>query len=200
MKEESVFFNAGHLKIEGKYADSGSEKGVVIAHPHPQMGGSMWNNVVETMVASFFSKGYSTLRFNFRGVGRSEGHFDNGIGEQEDILAAAEYLVSKNKEEIVLAGYSFGAWITVKVAGQHKGFRDIILVSPAVDFFEFDFSECDGKIGLMTCGDEDPFASIDFLSSLADQVHAQLETVKGADHFYVGQEKALATILDKYLT
>jgi alpha/beta superfamily hydrolase len=197
--EEVVFFRSGNLTIEGRYAESGTQKGVVISHPHPQMGGSMWNNVVETLVASFFSKDYSTLRFNFRGVGKSEGTYDDGRGEQQDILAAAKYLSTLNKKSIVLAGYSFGAWATVNLISNHDGFKDAILISPPVLFLEFDFSRCHDKIGLMTCGEQDQFTSLDSLSAVAFTINSRFEIIKGADHFYLGKEQKIAEILDQYL-
>jgi len=199
IKEETVFYQAGSLSIEGRYAEAETEKGVIISHPHPQMGGNMWNNVVETLLSSFYRKGYSTLRFNFRGVGRSEGTYDGGNGEQDDILAAAAYLASKGKKGICLAGYSFGAWVTVKVTDHHQGFADAILISPPVDFLDFDFSESQGKIGLMICGDQDQFSSPDSLSVIARQIHSHLEIIKGADHFYIEKEYEITGILDRYI-
>jgi alpha/beta superfamily hydrolase len=197
--EETVFFQAGKLKIEGLYAESGTGRGVVISHPHPQMGGSMWNNVVETLVTAFFTKGYSTLRFNFRGVGRSEGMYDDGTGEQEDVLGAVDYLAGKGKTEVVLAGYSFGAWINVKVAVRPKRFADVILVSPPINFLEFDFSDLTGKVGLMMSGDRDQFSSVEGLTTIASRIHCLLEIVKGADHFYFEKEYGIAECLDQYL-
>jgi alpha/beta superfamily hydrolase len=197
--EEIVFFQSGNLLIEGRYAESGTEKGVVISHPHPQMGGSMWNNVVETLVSFFIAKNYSTLRFNFRGVGKSEGTYDEGKGEQQDIMAAANYLSTLNKKDIILTGYSFGAWVTVNVISSHEGFKDAILISPPVLFLEFDFSRCHDKIGLMTCGEQDQFASLDSLSSVAAAINSRLEIIKGADHFYLGKEREISEILDQYL-
>jgi len=199
MKEETVFFHAGNLSLQGSCAETGTDKGVVISHPHPQMGGNMWNNVVETLVLSFYRKGYSTLRFNFRGVGSSEGAYDGGNGEQDDILAAATYLETMGKKDIILAGYSFGAWITVKVTGRHQKFTGVILISPPVHFLEFDFSACYEKIGLMICGDQDQFSSPGSLSVIASRIHSDLEVITGADHFYNGKEHALAEILDRYV-
>ncbi|RLJ02607.1 MAG: alpha/beta hydrolase, partial [Candidatus Aenigmatarchaeota archaeon] len=111
MKEEKVFFQAGDVKIEGMLYNAPGEKGAVVTHPHPLYGGDMHNNVVETVVQAYREKGYATLRFNFRGVGRSTGSYDEGIGEQEDVRAALAYLTGTGKTSIDLAGYSFGAWV-----------------------------------------------------------------------------------------
>ena len=84
--EEKVYWENGLLRIEGLWIASGGDAGVVICHPHPQMGGSMYNNVAETIRDVFAGQNYSTLRFNFRGVGGSTGQFDEGRGEVQDVL------------------------------------------------------------------------------------------------------------------
>jgi alpha/beta superfamily hydrolase len=111
MAEEKIFFESAGLKVEGLLDRLHSDRGVVITHPHPLYGGDMFNNVVEAIVQAYQEKGHSTLRFNFRGVGQSEGAYDNGIGEQENVRAALEYLSLLGTMSIDLAGYSFGAWI-----------------------------------------------------------------------------------------
>ena len=85
MAEEPVFFMSGTLQIQGLLQTKPGDKGVVITHPHPLYGGSMHNNVVESLVHAYQQAGYATLRFNFRGVGSSQGKYDDGQGEQEDV-------------------------------------------------------------------------------------------------------------------
>ena len=111
MKEERVFFQSGEIKLEGLYQNFTGNNALIVSHPHPQHGGDMLNNVVETIVESYHEREYTTLRYNFRGVGASEGEYDNGVGEQEDVRAAIEYLSSMGKDNIDLAGYSFGSWV-----------------------------------------------------------------------------------------
>ncbi len=116
-------------RLEGELQEGAGKHGVAICHPHPLYGGSMWNNVVDAIESGFSRVGFSTLRFNFRGVGGSTGRYGEGEGEVRD--AAAAYGFMKERlgldAEVVLAGYSFGAWIAAKVgAGQLSG-----LASPA---------------------------------------------------------------------
>ena len=92
MTEKSVVFESGELKLEGLLDRAEGDAGVVITHPHPQYGGTMHNNVVESLVKAYQKAGYTTLRFNFRGMGRSEGHYDEGVGEQADVRGAVAYL------------------------------------------------------------------------------------------------------------
>ena len=195
MKEEKIVFPAGSLQLEGYYAPAGSGRGVVVTHPHPLMGGSLENNVVETLVKTFFHQGYATLRFNFRGVGRSEGRYDEGRGEQEDLLAAADVLQQKGAREIILAGYSFGAWVNVQVLRRRQSLDGGVLVSPPIDLMDFDFSHLAGRIRLILAGDRDPYCNIPRLLEMAGRIGVPVKLLTGADHFYFGREKELATDL-----
>ena len=90
--EHRVTFRCRDLELEGLWAATSPTSAAIITHPHPLYGGDMGNAVVETISKAYRNKGWSTLRFNFRGVGNSEGHFDSGIGEQEDLAAAIAFL------------------------------------------------------------------------------------------------------------
>jgi len=198
--ENSVMFRSDDLQIEGLYAAAEGDRGVVVSHPHPQMGGSMINNVVEAITESFFACGYSTMRFNFRGVGRSGGCYDNGIGEQHDILEAGKFLHEQNIKDIVLAGYSFGAWISARVLAGSGRFLPAILVSPPVDFLPFNFAGLEGRIGLIACGDRDAFCNAGKLGKVASETGARLEVITGADHFFIRKERVLAECIKDYLS
>lgn len=201
MKEEKITFPSGPLQLEGRYAGSAEPgRGAVVAHPHPLMGGSLENNVVETLVETFFQQGYATLRFNFRGVGRSGGRYDEGVGEQDDFLAAAEVLRQKGAREIVLAGYSFGAWVDVQLLRRLPSLRGGVLVSPPIDLMDFDFSGLEGKIHLILAGDRDPYCNITRLLESVRRIEAPVRILPGADHFYSGREKELSAALMEALS
>ena len=102
-----IFFQSDDLQIEGLLDERTTDKGVVVSHPHPLYGGNMYAAGVESILHAYWKKGYTTLRFNFRGVGSSRGHYDNGIGEQQDVRAALSFLVETGVGHIDLAGYSF---------------------------------------------------------------------------------------------
>jgi len=199
MNEEWIFLKSSGLTIEGLYDPGEGSKGVVVAHPHSQMGGSMENNVVEALVSAFHDRGYATLRFNFRGVGGSEGRFDDGKGEQDDVRGAIAFLQEKGLDDITLAGYSFGAWVISRAVAGYDGLSDIILVSPPVDFVPFDFSHLTGRCGLIICGDRDQFCPLPSLKKIVEQVGCPLAVVRGADHFYFGYEQDIRKNLSAYL-
>ena len=198
MNEERISFTSAGLAIAGLYTPGDGSKGVVVTHPHSQMGGSMENNVVEALVSSFHDHGYATLRFNFRGVGGSEGRFDNGEGEQDDVKGAIAFLQEKGLDDITLAGYSFGAWVISRAVAGYEGLSDIILVSPPVDFVPFDFSHLTGRCGLIICGDRDQFCPLPPLEKIVEQVGCRLAVIRGADHFYFVHEQNIEESLTAY--
>ena len=146
----------------------------------------MDNYVVGLISQAFEEKGWTTLRFNFRGVGRSQGDFDQGIGEEEDVLAAVAYLKGLTEGPIVLAGYSFGAWVNARAALNHPDVLYSILVSPPLSMMDFAFLKEDAKTRLIVVGDQDPFCSLPELAKLVQDMKTPplLKIIKNADHFY----------------
>lgn len=198
MEEQQIHINNGNIIIEGLLKKSTTEHGVVICHPHPLMGGSMHNNVVEAIQEAFGLENYSTLRFNFRGVGRSSGVYDEGRGEQEDIIASIKYLRNTGLKKICFAGYSFGAWVGSKVLERADNpFIASVFISPPVNYFEFNFIGLSDKIQLLVCGDQDQFCELSLLKKSTVNINADLEIIAGGDHFYRYKEKKLIEILRK---
>ncbi len=197
MKEERVSFKSNGLKIEGLISESQTRNGVVVTHPHPLYGGEMHNNVVESVVRAYGQKGYTTLRFNFRGVGRSEGGYDEGNGEQEDVRAAVAYLCGLGKTSIDLAGYSFGAWVNAQCIQSLTDVKRMIMVSPPVNFLDFSFLKYCAKIRLVIAGSEDDIASPAMIKDMIPvwNSEAEFNIIKGADHFYCGKTGELEAVI-----
>ena len=191
MKEVDVFFGLGSNRIEGLHADAGGVMGAVISHPHPLMGGDMGNPVVEILAETLFSGGLSTLRFNFRGVGRSTGAYDGGPGEADDVLAAVSFLREKGAREVLLAGYSFGAWVNAGVLTRGS-FLPALLVAPPLTLLKFDFQAIRGRVGAIVCGDRDPYCPPERVRAAAEELGCRLDLIPGADHFFMGCEEELA--------
>ncbi len=129
-----VFIPCGGIRLEGRLEEAAGPRAALIAHPHPLYGGDMDNPVVVALARAFREAGYSVLRFNFRGVGRSEGAHGGGGPEREDLAAAREWLRGRGAVEILGAGYSFGARV---LAGAPEGFSGLLLVSPPVALLDF---------------------------------------------------------------
>jgi uncharacterized protein len=191
LKEEKVYFPSGELKLEGLYADAGSDRGVVISHPNPLMGGTMQNNVVESLVSSFNEKGYSTLRFNFRGVRRSEGTHDQGAGEGDDLASAISFIQGRGVINVSLAGYSFGAWVTANYLQNRPAMDRVVLVSPPVSVYHFPTEAIAGKIDLIICGEKDPFCLSEDIVSFSREVQSKAVVISQTDHFFIGKEEDL---------
>ena len=188
--EEQIFFATDNLRIEGMLDTASPTHGAVITHPHPLYGGDMDNPVVIAVQRAYRRQGISTLRFNFRGVGASEGCYDNGAGERRDVNAALSFLSGRGVTTLDLAGYSFGAWVN---AGTGGCFKRMIMVSPPVAFMSFDPTTPIPALQLIVTGGRDEIAPPRMVSDYRDQWNrtAALEVFPDADHFYAGHFKAL---------
>lgn len=201
MSEELIYIKNNDLQIEGLLHSSSSERGVVICHPHSLMGGSMYNNVVETIQQVFAHAKYTTVRFNFRGVGRSTGSYDEGRGEESDISTVCQYMQDSGIKRLSFAGYSFGSWVGSKIIEKDDNpFDEVIFISPPINYFNFNFKNLNNKINLIICGSHDQFCDTRILTTQAQSVGANMQIIAGADHFYFGREKKLENILIKKIT
>jgi len=201
MAEEPVFFMSGTLQIQGLLQTKPGDKGVVITHPHPLYGGSMYNNVVESLVYAYQQAGYATLRFNFRGVGSSQGKYDDGQGEQEDVKAALHYLAEQGKNVVDLAGYSFGAWVNALARPEGDIVQRMVMVSPPVAFLDFGPPQSIPQLRLVVAGGRDEIAPSELIKTILPNWNssARLEIIEGADHFYGAYTEKLESILTGYL-
>ncbi len=195
--EDIVQFSSGGLAIEGLLQKDSETSGVVITHPHPLYGGNMHNNVVGAIARTYQKLGYSTLRFNFRGVGSSQGSYSDGIGEQEDVRAAIAYLADLGVKQIDLAGYSFGAWVNGYLGCAGDGITNMVMVSPPVAFIDFGPVGTLGCLKLIITGSRDDIAPAEVIRQAYREWNAEahFEVIDGADHFYGGYEDRLANIL-----
>lgn len=186
-------------KLEGILVEKSPYAGVVICHPHPLYGGDMHNNVVMAMEEGFTGCGFSTLRFNFRGVGRSGGSYDEGEGEVRDVLAAAQCLVARLGENscLLLAGYSFGAWVCSRAAAGIPDAAGLFLVSYPFAFYDsaplFDFTKTLYFVG----GEYDDIGPVEDLLKTYQAIPALDKHLKiiPTSHFYGGKEEELALFI-----
>jgi alpha/beta superfamily hydrolase len=199
--EEQIFFHSGDVKIEGLLDLRDGEKAVAVTHPHPLYGGNMQNNVVESVLNVYGRNGYTTLRFNFRGSGASEGVHENGIGEREDVRAALDFLRERGKSAIDLAGYSFGAWVNAQAIDDKIEIDRMIMVSPPVHFMDFSsVDHCPG-LRIVVTGSRDDIAPPDMIAEILPRWNRQavLRIIEGADHFYLNQTDEIERIIGDFL-
>jgi alpha/beta superfamily hydrolase len=198
---EYTTIQAGHIQLEAAFERVGSEKGVIVTHPHPLYGGNMENPVVTAIADVFRQQGFSTLRFNFRGTGKSTGMYSDGIGEQDDVNTAIACLKDKDISEIWLAGYSFGSKINASVMAGGGEADHHVMVSPPVAFISFDDIERLPRTGLVITGEHDQIAPPDQIQHHLSRwgISVEFNVVQGADHFYSGCLDKLADSLSLYL-
>jgi uncharacterized protein len=190
----------GGGSLEGLMLEGTADSGVVITHPHPMFGGDMYNNVVEAIQKAYQEKGYSTLRFNFRGVGGSTGRYDEGNGEQQDVLAALSFLEDSGVQSLHLAGYSFGTWVNAKITDKIPN-SPMIMVSPPAAMLSFPKGLKIPSLKLVVTGSADEFASPKLVSGLAAgwNPSAVFEIIDGADHFFWGYTDVLENSIKKHI-
>ncbi|MFC1817314.1 alpha/beta hydrolase [Thermodesulfobacteriota bacterium] len=198
---ENIKFSSESLVIEGLLEKKPGDKAAVVTHPHSLYGGDMYNPVVETVARIYQKKGYTTLRFNFRGVGNSQGRYDDGMGEQTDVRAALTFLSAMGIQQIDLAGYSFGAWVNAHVDQTTSPYARMVMVSPPVGFMGFEKVSALKGLTLVVAGSQDDIAPPDLIRQQlpAWNQQARFEVVEGADHFYSGYLNALETVLESAL-
>lgn len=185
--------------IEGVLKRNGSDKGVVICHPHPLYGGSMNNNVVDAIEYGFSERGFTTLKFNFRGVGLSGGCYDEGDGEVDDLAASIKFLKSQLDDNagIVLAGYSFGAWICSRAALKIDDIDAMFLVAYPFAFYETEALQRFNKKIYFVGGEHDDISPLDALLKFYREfpvVEKYLKIIP-TDHFYWGKERDITAFI-----
>jgi len=198
---ETIEFTSGDLTLEGLYTGVSADRGVVVTHPHPLYGGDMYNPVVQTVAAAYVQAGFSCLQFNFRGVGRSTGQFDNGRGEQGDVIAAVNWLTDRGIGDISLAGYSFGSWVNARIAADMVPVAHQIMVSPPVAFIDFADVKQIPTLRFVVTGGRDDIAPPGMVEPLLPgwNPDAGMSIIPDADHFYGGCFDRLKEIVSAFL-
>jgi alpha/beta superfamily hydrolase len=182
---ESVDGPAGRLETAVSPV-SGNARGIaLVAHPHPLQGGTMDNKVVQTLAKTFHALGYVAVRFNFRGVGASEGSFDEGVGETEDALTVLDHAQAMHGAmlPIALAGFSFGSYVQTRVA-KRVAFERLVLVGAAVNRFAFDPVPADT---LVIHGEEDDVVPLADVFAWARPQALPVIVFPGCGHFFHGR-------------
>ncbi|MEQ9447712.1 MAG: alpha/beta hydrolase [Rhodospirillaceae bacterium] len=189
-----VIFAGPDGRLEGRYHHSETPRApiAVILHPHPQHGGTMNNKIVYNLYYIFVRKGFSVLRFNFRGVGRSQGEFDNGQGELSDAASALDWMqsVNPNAPACWVAGFSFGAWIGMQLLMRRPEIEGFISVAPPANMYDFSFLAPCPSSGLILQGTDDDVVPEPSAEKLANKLKMQknividYQLIKGANHFF----------------
>jgi len=204
-----VIFTGPAGRIEGRYHPARQKNApiAIILHPHPLYGGTMNNKVVYNLHYTFHRIGFTCLRFNFRGVGRSQGEYDQGIGELSDAAAALDYLQSlnANAKNCWVAGFSFGAWIGMQLLMRRPEIEGFISVAPPANLYDFSFLAPCPSSGLIVHGDKDAVVPQKDVQTLVEKLKTQKgividqKIIPGANHFFDGKLEQLMQSVSAYL-
>lgn len=190
-----VYFGPPETRLHGILlsSETSGAPAAIICHPHPKFGGSMHNNVVLAVEAALADAGITTLRFNFRGVGRSAGYFDNGVGEKNDVLHAIDFLSGDaTVGSVHLVGYSFGALVGMNAAAADDRIKSITGIAPPTALGSFSFLRNCSKPVLAITGSQDQFCDVENLRVDVESCGGALQIIPGADHFFINIEDKAA--------
>ena len=204
-----VIINGPDGRLEGRYQYSRTPNPPIalMLHPNPQHGGTMNNKVVYTLYQAFARRGFAVLRFNFRGVGRSQGGFDRGEGELSDAAAALDWLQSFNENASAcwIAGFSFGAWIGMQLLMRRPEIAGFISVAPPANMYDFTFLAPCPSSGMVIHGDQDEIVPQASVVKLVEKLNSQrnleidYRIIPGADHLFYDHLEKLGHHIDDYL-
>lgn len=196
---DTVSIPGRNVTLEGRFLPGTAEPGVVITHPYPLFGGSMNNNVVWTAERAFHRRGWATLCFNFRGVGRSTGTYGNGEAEVEDVAAALNFLRERAPGPLYLVGYSFGAFVAGRALLQGLSVQGAVFIAPPIAFMDLSWLPRTPGLRLVVAGDQDdicPLADLRrLLAGTAPAAAPEIVVIEGTDHFFGGREDELFQVL-----
>ena len=204
-----VIFNGPAGRIEGRYHHNKTPGAPValILHPHPQFGGTMNNPIVHQLYYAYAERGFSVLRFNFRGVGRSQGLFENGAGELSDAASALDWVQAHNREARIcwIAGISFGAWISMQLLMRRPEISGFISIAPLAKHYDFSFLAPCPASGLFVNGDRDSVTAPEAVTNLVSKLKTQRgitiehKMIPGANHFFQDKTDELLNLCGDYL-
>ncbi len=204
-----VIFAGPEGRLEGRYhpADDPAAPCALILSPHPKAGGHMDHRIPVAMFEQYKARGFAVLRFNFRGVGRSVGTYDNGQGELQDAAYALDWMQSFNQNAPFswVSGYSFGAWIGMQLLMRRPEISGFISMSLPTNTYDFAFLAPCPASGLVTYGSEDPIVPADDVDLVIEKIRVQkgkvisTHRIDGADHFYTNHLEETMDVIDDYL-
>ncbi len=204
-----VIFAGPEGRLEGRYQKGRGDTPPIalILHPHPLFGGTMNNRACYEMYNLFARKGFSVLRFNFRGIGRSQGEYDQGQGELADAATALDYLQSMNTNAPFawVGGFSFGSWIAMQLLMRRPEIAGFISASAAANLYDFSFLAPCPSSGIVIHGEKDKICSPEETRAMVERTRTQkgrrieFSVLPGADHFFESQMDEFIAMAEAYL-
>ena len=205
-----IFIPGPAGRLEAKYFKSKKSTSPIalILQPHPQYGGTMNNKVVVETFHSFMDNNFSVCRVNFRGVGKSDGEFDNGQGELADAAAALDWVERENfyYSQCWIAGFSFGSLIAMQLLMRRPEINRFVIISPQPNLYDFSFLSPCPSSGMIVYGKKDELVPIQSINELKQRLSNQkgidvnFEQISDANHFFSSSEENLKKAINKYIS
>ena len=210
IENKEIFIPGPSGRIQAKYfksKQSGASVALVLS-PHPQYGGTMNNRIVYEAYNCFYKNKFSVIKINFRGVGKSEGIFDNGQGELSDAAAALDWIERENPgySQCWISGFSFGALICMQLIMRRPEVNKFVAISPQPNLYDFTFLSPCPISGMVLYGKNDELVQEESIFNLKKRLSFQknitvnFNPIANANHFYKGKEKELATAINQYIS
>lgn len=204
-----VFINGPVGRIESRYTHNinHNSPSILLLHAHPGHGGNMNNHLSVKLHKNFSDLGFSSLRFNFRGVGKSDGEHDGSEGELADSAIALDWIQNQNQssDEYWICGISFGAWIGMQLLMRRPEITKFILIGPPAGKYDFNFLAPCPASGIILSGDKDSLIDHSILSNLVKKLNSQNnivvkhEIIKGSNHFFTNHENSVQQKINNYI-
>ncbi len=207
MPEVNISGPSGRIEARYHHERGPNTPIALILHPHPQFGGTMNHQIINQIYYAYEHRNYSVLRFNIRGVGRSQGSFDHGQGELSDAASALDWAQSINPEarSCWIAGFSFGAWIGMQLLMRRPEIEGFISIAPPANLYDFSFLAPCPSSGMIVHGDKDAVVPYKDVTGLVDKLKTQKgivieqKVIPGANHFFDGKVEPLMQAISAYL-
>lgn len=203
MAKVNIVGPAGRLEARYDHSEQDNAPLALVLHPHPQHGGTMHNKVVYSMYHTFRRNGFAVMRFNFRGVGLSEGIFDKGEGELSDAAAALDWMQQHNKapRAIWVGGFSFGAMIAMQLLMRRPEIDRFAIVAPPANMYDFSFLAPCPSSGVVIQGTADDIVPPDSVSKMVQRLQMQRgititeKHIEGAGHFFDSEQGHMGRLM-----
>lgn len=199
-KEKSFFIqgSAGAIEAKAQRSKSSSLITIILCHPHPLYGGTMENKVITTCFRSFHTLGANVVRFNYRGVGQSQGKYDNTDGETDDLISVCNWVIAMEPNaKIWLLGFSFGGYIAARAANSVNS-QQLITIAPAIEHFDFDAIEYPRCPWLLLQGEADEIVPPQLIYRWVNKQENPPRLIKfpNTTHFFHGKLMELKLTLE----
>ena len=198
---------AGRIEVRYQRQKAVGAPMALVLHPHPQFGGTMNNPLVYDLFHMFHGLGCTAVRFNFRGVGRSQGTFDSGAGELSDAAAILDWMntLYPNPSHVWVCGISFGAWIGMQLLMRRPEVEGFISIAPPANLYDFSFLAPCPSSGLIVHGEKDAVVPPKDVNTLVEKLKTQKgividqQVIPGANHFFDAKLEPLMETITAYL-